>query len=87
MLEHDLALGEPGQRAAVADHDDRQRSLDLPDRLGHLALGGRVDREVADAVEQLKGSLTIVVIGHRGALTELAERQVVLENGRVVSPA
>jgi ABC-type bacteriocin/lantibiotic exporter with double-glycine peptidase domain len=42
---------------------------------------------VAAAVAQLKGTLTIVVIGHRGALTELAERQIVLERGRQVSPA
>jgi ABC-type bacteriocin/lantibiotic exporter with double-glycine peptidase domain len=41
---------------------------------------------VADAVERLKGSLTIVVIGHRGALTELADRHVMLEGGRIVTP-
>lgn len=36
-------------------------------------------------MERLKGTLTIVIIGHRGALTGLADRQVVLEGGRIVA--
>ncbi|MEO6153414.1 MAG: ABC transporter ATP-binding protein [Croceibacterium sp.] len=42
---------------------------------------------IAEAVERMRGTLTILIIGHRGALTRLAERQVRLAGGRLVGPA
>lgn len=40
---------------------------------------------VSRAVEALRGRLTIVIIGHGGALAGLAERTVTLEHGRIVA--
>src|SRR6185503_14709867 len=51
------------------------------------AIDAAAEQEVAAAVEKLKGSLTVVIIGHRGILTALADRQVLLENGRIVAGA
>ncbi|MEO6041168.1 MAG: ABC transporter ATP-binding protein [Croceibacterium sp.] len=51
------------------------------------ALDPVTERAVAGAVERMRGKLTILIIGHRGALTELAERQVRLAGGRIVAPA
>ena len=42
---------------------------------------------IADAIARMRGTLTILIIGHRGALTELAERTIRLEGGRVISAA
>jgi ATP-binding cassette subfamily C protein len=42
---------------------------------------------IADAIARMRGTLTILIIGHRGALTELAERTIRLESGRVISAA
>ena len=38
---------------------------------------------IAAALERLRGQLAIVIICHRGALLELADREVRLEQGRV----
>ena len=43
------------------------------------------EREVADAVEAMRGSCTILVITHRGLLAELADRHLVMEAGRFVN--
>ena len=39
---------------------------------------------IVEALERLKGSLTIVVIAHRGALSALADRTYRLEAGLLV---
>lgn len=48
------------------------------------ALDAAAEREVADAIEAMRGSCTILVITHRGVLSELADRTVAMDAGRVV---
>ena len=49
------------------------------------ALDPANEAAIAAAVARLRGRMTIVVIGHRGPLTEAADRTVRLEAGRVVA--
>ncbi len=49
------------------------------------ALDAANEAAIAAALRGLKGQLTIVVICHRGALTELADRIVTLDEGRLTS--
>ncbi|WJY19694.1 ABC transporter ATP-binding protein [Alteriqipengyuania flavescens] len=49
------------------------------------ALDGDNEHAIAGAIARLRGSVTILVIGHRGALAALADRQVRIENGQIVS--
>jgi ATP-binding cassette subfamily C protein len=49
------------------------------------ALDPENERAVAQAIARMRGTLTILIIGHRGALTDLAERKVRLEGGRMIS--
>ena len=48
------------------------------------ALDPANEAAIAAAVARLRGRMTIVVIGHRGPLTEAADRTVRLEAGRIV---
>ncbi len=48
------------------------------------ALDPASEAAIAGAVDALRGTMTIVVIGHRGAVTALADRTVRLVDGRVV---
>lgn len=47
------------------------------------AVDAAAERTIADAVAALKGQMTIVIIGHRGLLTDLADRRIVLEKGQL----
>lgn len=47
------------------------------------ALDASNETAVAEAIAALKGKVTILIIGHRGALGDLADRKVRLENGRI----
>ena len=49
------------------------------------ALDRGTDRDVAKAVAAMAGRCTVLIIGHRGALTECASRTVTLESGRIVA--
>jgi ATP-binding cassette subfamily C protein len=51
------------------------------------ALDPESEAAVARVVEALRGTMTILVIGHRGALTALADRTAVLRDGRIVDAA
>ncbi|MBC2664627.1 ABC transporter ATP-binding protein [Novosphingobium flavum] len=82
-----------GDRGARLSGGERQRIalarglLRAPDLLildeVTSALDSANEAAVTDAIRRLKGSLTIVIIGHRGALAELAERRITLAAGRV----
>lgn len=49
------------------------------------ALDPDSEAQVAEAIARLKGKVTMLVIAHRGQLTELADRTYRLESGRLVS--
>ncbi len=50
------------------------------------ALDDEAERNIADAIEAIAGQCTVLVIGHRGALTARAGRTIFLEGGRIVAP-
>jgi ATP-binding cassette subfamily C protein len=49
------------------------------------ALDAANEAAIADALTRLKGRLTIVIIGHRGALSGVADRHVILNAGQPVT--
>ncbi|WP_284123989.1 ABC transporter ATP-binding protein [Parerythrobacter aestuarii] len=49
------------------------------------ALDRAADEAVARAITAMRGMRTILIIGHRGALTQTAERVVTLEQGRIAA--
>ncbi len=49
------------------------------------ALDPTNEAAVAQAIAGLRGQLTIVIIGHRGALAAVADRRIALEGGRLVT--
>ena len=56
-----------------------------PTIMRRSALDNAADRDVARAVAAMDGRCTVLIIGHRGALTECASRTVTLESGRIVA--
>ena len=48
------------------------------------ALDGESEAAIVAALAQLKGNVTILIIAHRGQLTDLADRTYRIENGRLV---
>lgn len=49
------------------------------------ALDAENERAIAGALQRLRGRMTILLIAHRGALADVADRTVTLENGRVTA--
>jgi ATP-binding cassette subfamily C protein len=90
----DTAVGEGGQRLSGGE---RQRILlarallRSPDLLildeATSALDSDNDAAIAQAVAKLRGRLTVLIIGHRGALQEIADLIFNFDNGCLVSAA
>ncbi len=90
----DTRLGDGGR---VLSGGERQRValaralLDTPALLildeATSALDAESEARIAAAITSLKAQMTIVVLGHRGALLGLADHHIVLEDGRLVTPA
>lgn len=86
----DCPLGERGrqlsggerQRISLARALLRRPQLLILDE-ATSAVDAAAERTIAEAVAALKGQMTIVIIGHRGLLTDLADRSIVLEKGQL----
>lgn len=72
------------QRIALARGLLRQPELLILDEVTS-ALDPANEAAVTEAIARLKGRLTLVIIGHRGKLSDLADRRITLEGGRVVA--
>ena len=72
------------QRIALARSLLRSPALLILDEVTS-ALDPENEAAVTSAVERLKGSMIILIIGHRGALSALADRTVQLNGGRLVT--
>ena len=86
----DTVVGDAGRRLSGGERQQialARALLDDPALLildeATSALDAENDAAVARAIAGLKGECTILVIGHRGALTEMADRVVTLRNGRI----
>ncbi len=88
----DCDLGEGGrqlsggerQRIALARALLRRPRLLILDE-ATSAIDASAERAIAEAIGELRGTLTILIIGHRGLLTEVADRRVELRGGRIVA--
>ena len=49
------------------------------------ALDAANEAAIGEAISRLRGRMTIIIIGHRGALSGMADRLVTLDGGRVVA--
>jgi ATP-binding cassette subfamily C protein len=74
------------QRIALARILLREPQLLILDE-ATSALDTANELQIAAAIERLRGRMTIVIIGHRGGLPELAESVVTLERGRIAKIA
>jgi len=72
------------QRIALARGLLRQPDLLILDEVTS-ALDAENEAAVAGAIARLRGTMTLLIIGHRGALAALADRRIALAGGRVVS--
>lgn len=50
------------------------------------ALDAANEAQIAAAIHGLRGRMTVVIIGHRGVLLDLADSEIRLENGRLMAP-
>lgn len=88
----DCSIGDAGQQVSGGERQRivlarallRDPALLILDE-ATSALDRASDEAVARAVAAMRGSRTILIIGHRGALTESAGRVVTMERGRIVS--
>ena len=88
----DTLLGDGGrvlsggerQRIALARALLRQPALLILDE-ATSALDAESEAQIATALARLKGQLTVLIIAHRGVLTELADRHYRLADGKLVS--
>ena len=88
----DTMLGDGGrvlsggerQRIALARALLRDPALLILDE-ATSALDAESEAQVAAALRRLKGQLTILIIAHRGVLTDLADQHYRLEHGKLVS--
>ena len=51
------------------------------------ALDSENEAQVVEAISRLKGQMTILIIGHRGALLDLADQEIRLVNGKIANKA
>ena len=51
------------------------------------ALDPENEARIAEALVGLKQRIAVIVIGHRGILTELADQRIPLEHGKQIDPA
>lgn len=74
------------QRVVLARALLREPALLILDEAAS-ALDAENELAIARAIERLRSDLTIVIIGHRGPLAELADTIVTFENGRISGSA